>query len=103
MKNVRLTNEKVRDKFKSQFELVNYAIKLAENMIRTGRGPRIKIETQNPALQILGEIAEGQDRLEPVVETVIVATDAAIAEAIQVNGREPRGEGHSERRKNKLL
>ena len=30
---VNLTNEKMKSKFKSSFDLVNYAIKLAENMI----------------------------------------------------------------------
>lgn len=100
MKNPRLTNEKVRDKFKSQFELVNYAIKLAENMIRTGRGPRIKLDTRNPALQILGEIAEGQDRFEPIAEVAVVVSEQKLADAIQHNGR---SEGHQERRKSKLL
>lgn len=101
MKNVRLTNERVRDKFKSQFELVNYAIRLAENMIKSGRGPRIKIDTRNPALQILGEIAEGQDRFEPIVEATVVASEVAIADTVQLNGRSEAPT--QERRKNKLL
>lgn len=69
-----LTNEKVRKKFKSQFELVNYAIKLAENMIRTGRDCRVKTESQNRALQIMSEIIQDKDYFDdiPVVEEVIV-------------------------------
>lgn len=65
-----LTNEKLSKKFKSQFELVNYAIKLAENMIRTGRDPRVKIDVQNRAMQILAEIANNKDQFDeiPVVQ-----------------------------------
>ena len=67
-----LTNEDLGKKFKSQFELVNYAIKLAENMIKTGRGPRVKIEAQNTALQIVAEIAENADVMDeiPVMDPV---------------------------------
>lgn len=60
----RLTNEDLSKKFKNQFELVSYAIKLAENMIMTGRQPRARVDIQNSAVQILGEIATGQDSLE---------------------------------------
>lgn len=56
-----LTNEKLVKKFKSQFELVNYAIRLAENIIKTGREPNIKRPTQNRAMQVLEEIIEGTD------------------------------------------
>ncbi len=58
-----LTNEKISKKFTNQFDLVNYAIKLADDMIRTGRSPRVKMQTENPALLILEEIAEGKDQL----------------------------------------
>jgi hypothetical protein len=68
-----LTNEKLRNKFANQFELVSYAIKLAENMIRTGRAPRVKTETQNASLNVLAEIASGKDVLEELpVETLVV-------------------------------
>lgn len=63
-----LTNDKLRGKFKSQFELVNYAIRLAENMIYTGRAPRIKTDSQNPTVQIVEEIIAGQDRFEELQE-----------------------------------
>lgn len=65
-----LTNEQVKKKFKSQFELVGYAIKLAENMIRTGRSARIKSESQNPAMLTLGEIEEGVDRFDEIPKEV---------------------------------
>lgn len=56
-----LTNEKIIKKFVSQFDLVNYAIRLAENMIYSGRDSRVRIDCQNRAMQILGEIALGKD------------------------------------------
>lgn len=67
-----LTNENIKKKFKSQFELVNYAIRLAENMIRTGRDPRVKTDVQNRALQILVEINSGKDQFDEIpVQTAI--------------------------------
>jgi DNA topoisomerase VI subunit B len=62
-----ITNEALKKKFKNQFELVSYAISLAENMILTGRDPRVKTDTQNRAMQILEEIMAGRDQLEPVI------------------------------------
>jgi DNA-directed RNA polymerase subunit omega len=62
-----LTNEKIVKKFESQFDLVNYAIRLAENMIYSGRDSRVKIDCQNRALQILGEIALGKDIFDEII------------------------------------
>ena len=78
-----LTNEKIRAKFTSQFELVGYAIKLAENMIKTGRGSRVKTESQNKALQILAEIASGKDVFDDI-------PDASTAYLSDMQAREPR-------------
>lgn len=61
-----LTNEEVKKKFKSSFDLVNYAIQLAENMIRTGRETRVKSEVQNRAMLILEEIEEGKDKFDDI-------------------------------------
>jgi hypothetical protein len=58
---IHLTNEEMKGKFKSSFELVNYAIKLAENMIKSGRDARVKSDIQNRAMLILEEIHEGKD------------------------------------------
>lgn len=63
---VHLTNEDVTGKFRSSFELVNYAIRLAENMIRTGRDARVKSEIQNRAMLILEEIHEGKDQFDEI-------------------------------------
>lgn len=75
-----LTTEELSKKFKNQFEMVNYAIKLAEGMIRTGRASRVETDSQNPAQQVLEEIVAGEDTLEDIVvnemeETVIVVAE----------------------------
>lgn len=70
----RLTNEELRKKFKSQFELVKYAITLAENMIHTGREPRVKTEVTNRAMQILEEIAMGRDKFDEIIVEPVNAT-----------------------------
>jgi len=62
-----LTNEKIRKKFTSQFDLVNYAIRLAENMISTGRDPRVKIDSQNRSLQVLSEILNNKDKFDEII------------------------------------
>lgn len=63
-----LTTEKLRQKFKSQFELVNYSIRLAENMIKSGREPRVRMDLQNSAMQVLGEIVAGVDKIDEIIE-----------------------------------
>lgn len=61
-----LTNEEITKQFKSNFELVNYAIKLAENMIKTGRDSRVKSDVKNRAMLILAEIHEGKDQFDDI-------------------------------------
>ena len=63
---IHLTNEEVVRKFKSSFDLVNYAIALAENMIHTGRDARVKSDIQNRAMLILEEIHVGADKLDEI-------------------------------------
>lgn len=63
-----LTTEIVKKKFKNQFDLVNYAMKLAENMIKTGRAPRVKRDIGNTAMLVLQEIVEGVDQLDSLPE-----------------------------------
>lgn len=63
-----LTNEGVVKKFKSQFDLVNYAISLASQMINSGRAARVDIDNLNPAVVIIEEIAMGRDKLDDVDE-----------------------------------
>lgn len=87
-----LTNEKIVKKFESQFDLVNYAIRLAENMIQTGRGPRVRIESENNrALQVLGEIAMGKDVFDEVLPTPSYQNDVQQESRFSTReSREPR-------------
>lgn len=84
---VLLTNEAIRGKFPSSFELVNYAIELAVNMIHTGRESRVKSEVQNRALVILEEIHAGKDHFDDIIAIAPalsspVALDAALAHTL---------------------
>lgn len=71
-----LTNEAIRKKFNSQFELVNYAIKLSEQMIHSGRGPNVVTESENAAVIIISEIEQGKDKY----DTQILVSKEIIAE-----------------------
>lgn len=77
-----LTNEKLSKKFKSQFELVNYAIQLAANMIHSGRESRIKTDIQNRAMMVLNEILNDKDQFDEIVTEIIESHMS------QVNGKE---------------
>ncbi len=67
---VHLTSEYLTSKFINQFDIVNHAIKLAENMILSGRGARVRIDVigMNPANIVLEEIAQGKDYLEEMLD-----------------------------------
>jgi len=58
----KLTNEGLgKERFESQFDLVNHAIQIAEDMIATGRDPYVKTESRSRATQILAEISADKD------------------------------------------
>lgn len=76
-KKAKFTNESLSRKFSSNFELVNYAIRLAENMIRTGRDARVKSEVQNRAMLILEEIHEGKDHFDEIKDAAARASSEA--------------------------
>jgi DNA-directed RNA polymerase subunit omega len=63
-----LTNEQLLKRFKNQFDLVRYAISLAENNIRAGREPDVWTDSQNVAYQILAEIAAHKEHFVEVPE-----------------------------------
>lgn len=56
-----LTNEQLLKRFKNQFDLVRYAIQLAENRILSGRDTEVGTDTQNVAFQTLAEIAGNKE------------------------------------------
>lgn len=51
-----LTNEALRAKFTSQFDLVNYAIRLAENMIEGGQLTAIENQDLTIIVKVLNEL-----------------------------------------------
>lgn len=61
-----LTNEKLKSRFPSQFDLVNHAIKLAEDLIASGCAPYFKADGQNNniALQILEEVSASESAVQ---------------------------------------
>ena len=62
-----LTIEPLGEKFESNFELVNYAIELAKNIVVSGRECRVSTKVQNPAYWVLLEIESGKDVLEDII------------------------------------
>ncbi len=64
-----LTNEELTKRFKNQFDLVNYAIRLAENKIRTGQDSRSGLEVNNRAMQVIEDIMAGNDFLDKNLES----------------------------------
>ncbi|MDP1835976.1 MAG: hypothetical protein Q8K75_08630 [Chlamydiales bacterium] len=66
-----LTNEKLTKRFSSLFELVNYSIRIAEELIKSGRDPRVRTDIQNPMYRVLLEILNDKDQavsLEQIIE-----------------------------------
>lgn len=72
-----LTNEKLKQKFESPFELVGYAISLVGNMVHSGRAPRVRINNENLAVLALQEILEGKDVLESIPDEVPLIEEVA--------------------------
>lgn len=89
------TNEKLLQKFRNQFDLVNYAIRLAENMIKTGRDPRVKTDNQNRAMQVLAEINCNKDQFDEIKMDEL----PFISGEKEYNGKEFAGEGRGSERK----
>jgi hypothetical protein len=58
-----LTNESLmKNRFYSQFDLVNYAINVARDVIYTGHELSLSNTTKNTAYEVLYAIAKGKDR-----------------------------------------
>lgn len=74
-----LTNEHLRERFTNQFDLVNYAIQLAENMIHSGREPLVRSDKQNKAFLILEEIRQRKDMFKEV--EIGKSTESEVEEA----------------------
>jgi DNA-directed RNA polymerase subunit K/omega len=63
-----LTTEDIKKKNINQFTLVAEAIKMAAEMVASGRPPRVQIDNGNPAVIVLEEIRLGKDKLDVTEE-----------------------------------
>jgi len=81
---VAYTNEKLSKRFKSNFELVNYAIHLAEDKIKAGRDTA-GIQQDNLVVSIISDLAAGRDVLRPVV-VAAVTKEVIIEQVPEDNG-----------------
>jgi hypothetical protein len=65
-----LTNEKLAKRFGSLFDLVNYAIEIAQGRVHSGRTDEVRHGVRNPAYQILADISSNRERIEDILESV---------------------------------
>lgn len=78
-----LTNEVVSKKFNNQFDLVNYAIGLTTQLIKSGRTPRVHADSDNPAVIVIEEMEAGKDQwenviVEPTAEVLAVRAELTV-------------------------
>jgi hypothetical protein len=59
-----ITNEKIKKNYESQFDLVNHLIEEARNMIKSGRGSRVRTDSDNVAVNIVAEIMAEENKSE---------------------------------------
>lgn len=91
-----LTTEGLSKRFVSPFDLVNYAIRLADNAIKTGRAMRVTSDSQNLAQELLLEILNNKDTFEEVIEEVpeqeiaVKVETVAIVEKTKGKGKQTR-------------
>lgn len=95
-----LTNETISKKFPNQFDLVGYAIKLAVQLIKSGRAPRIHPDSDNPAVIIIEEMEAGKDLLDDLVEQPKKA--AVVVEVVEAEPVKPAAK-QTERKKARRL
>lgn len=81
-KHEHLTNERLRNLFDNQFELVNYAIKLAEYFIKSGKEPFAYQTNQNLATKILRIVESGKGRFRdlPDEKSLIAEIETALVQ-----------------------
>lgn len=73
-----LTNQQLLKRFKNQFELVRYAMQLAENAIKSGRDMDADIDSDNVAYQVLAEICANKERFEEISQAKLDEHKAAL-------------------------
>lgn len=76
------TCETLKVKYTNLFDLVNYSIEVAKNIIETERDPKVKSSIKNPSYNALEEIANNVDVIEPKKEKVIVEVEEKETEEV---------------------
>ena len=84
-----LTNELLQKRFPSQFDLVRYAIRKAENEIRTGKEHTHTTGNQNLAFSILSEIANHKNSLVQEEDESLEVEDVLAQKISQEEKKEP--------------
>lgn len=92
-----LTTEQMSKRFKSPFDLVNYAIELARNAVATGRAARVTTDVQNLAQLILLEIVNYQDTFDEAFDEEEGDDDEVLA--IEVDEVVETGKGSGNKHK----
>ncbi len=95
-----LTNESVSKKFNNMFDLVNYSIGLATQLIKTGRAPRTRVDSDNPAVIIIEELQDGKDLWEDLKEEEPVVQ---FTETIVVQEKKPAASQPTEKKRARRL
>jgi hypothetical protein len=65
----KVTREEFLKMYPNPFKLVTYAIGMVRSLVASGRGPRVDVESKNPAYIVLKEIECGKDKFEDIPET----------------------------------
>lgn len=56
-----LTNEEIKKRFDSQFDLVNHLIHRAQDIIASGRGVSIDADSDNIAVNVVADTVSGRE------------------------------------------
>jgi hypothetical protein len=79
-----LTNESLSQRFKSSFDLVNYAIKRANEMIVSGHGTRGQADPElNIANAVLEDIEHEPEQLPSILMETLVFENDSIEEEVE--------------------
>lgn len=95
------TNEKLSKRFKSNFELVNYAIHVAEDRIRAGRDSGN--QQDNLVGSIISDLGAGRDILQPIIIDVIGKEDGAEYSSKELNSKEEPAPIEKKKGKRKII
>ena len=101
----KLTTELLKKRFSDRgaFDLVNYAIDVARNMVLTGRETTVSTDVMNQAYQVLEEIASNREHFAemPEPEDELPELKAPTKESIAQAAKAPKEEVSSDEEEDK--